>query len=140
MSNNGDLENKTASVQVPSQAEVLEGIKRSSEADSEEAVREEEYVANFSINSINSQYSYEHLIGVKDHYLQKKKWSTFLRLSIGFMILFQSGLLIFVGMGMLDFKSYSWLLPSLLIQNLAQVIGLAVYAVKYLFSDISKKN
>ena len=49
-------------------------------------------------------------------------------------------LLVLVGSGVLDFKGYDWLLPALLVQNLAQIVGLASYAVKHLFSDITLKN
>lgn len=49
-------------------------------------------------------------------------------------------LLVLVGSGVLDFKDYDWLLPALFVQNLAQIVGLASYAVKHLFSDITLKN
>ena len=78
-----------------------------------------------------------HIEGARDHYLHKGKWSRFLMRAIGGMILFQSGLLLLVGLGWLDFTPYDWLLPVLLVQNLGQVVGLALYAVRYLFSDIS---
>ena len=78
-----------------------------------------------------------HLEGAHDHYLHKGKWSRFLMRAIGGMILFQSGLLLLVGLGWLDFTPYDWLLPVLLVQNLGQIVGLALYAVRYLFSDIS---
>lgn len=60
--------------------------------------------------------------------------------TIGCIIGYQMILLIFVGLGALDFKEYDWLLPALLVQNLAQIVGLASYAVKHLFSDITVKN
>ncbi|AUQ49919.1 hypothetical protein PhaeoP83_01645 [Phaeobacter inhibens] len=82
---------------------------------------------------------YVHLAGAADHYEHKGRWSLFLMLTVGGMILFQSALLIAVGLGSLDFTEYEWLLPALLVQNLGQVIGLAAFAVKNLFSDISSK-
>ena len=78
-----------------------------------------------------------HLAGARDHYLHIGKWSKFLMSAIGGMILFQSALLTLVGLGWLDFTQYEWLLPVLLVQNLGQIVGLALYAVRYLFSDIS---
>lgn len=56
------------------------------------------------------------------------------------MIGYQMILLVLVGHGALDFKDYDWLLPALLVQNLAQIVGLAIYAVRHLFSDITLKN
>lgn len=55
---------------------------------------------------------------------------------MGVMILFQSYLLLKVGVGDWDFSKYEWLLPALLVQNLAQVVGLAVFVVKALFKDL----
>ena len=79
-----------------------------------------------------------HLAGALELNLHKGKWSKFLMRAIGGMILFQSGLhLLVVGLGWLEFTSYDWLLPVLLVQYLGQIVGLALYAVRYLFSDIS---
>ena len=58
---------------------------------------------------------------------------------IGAMMLFQFALLFPVGLGWLDYTAYDWLLPVLLAQTFGQVTGLAVYAVRYLFSDISSQ-
>jgi hypothetical protein len=52
------------------------------------------------------------------------------------MIGFQSYLLFKVGTGEWDFTKYEWLLPILLFQNLAQIVGLAVFVVKALFRDM----
>ncbi len=60
--------------------------------------------------------------------------------AIAGMIVFQAVLLWKVGKGQLDFAKYEWLLPALLVQNLGQVVGLAVYAVRYLFSDITSQK
>jgi hypothetical protein len=54
------------------------------------------------------------------------------------MVIFQSVLLGLVGAGIWDFSRYAWLLPALLVQNLAQVIGLAVFVVKALFRDVGE--
>jgi hypothetical protein len=59
---------------------------------------------------------------------------------IAAMILFQLLLIWLVGIKVWDFTEYEWLVQLLLVQNLAQVVGLAIYAVKYLFSDISQQK
>ncbi len=56
------------------------------------------------------------------------------------MILFQWLLLGLVGVGIWDFTKYEWLLPVLLVQNLGQIIGLALVVVKSLFKDIDGKE
>ena len=70
---------------------------------------------------------YAHLKGTQDHYWHKGNWSWFLMAAVGGMLIFQSILLWQVGKGYLDFKDYEWLLPALLVQNLGQVVGLAVF-------------
>lgn len=121
--------------------EVLDDVSNpSSSATSAESLDEQAYLQNFRDQSINSQMAYAHLKGIRDHYSHKGKWSWFLMFAVGGMIIFQYVLLIFVGLGRFDFSEYEWLLPALLVQNLGQVIGLAVYAVKHLFSDISQKK
>ena len=54
----------------------------------------------------------------------------------GALILFQFELLVPLGLCQLDCTAYDWLLPVLLVQAFGQTAGLAVYAVRYLFSKI----
>ena len=74
---------------------------------------------------------------MQDHYKHKGRWSNFLMFVMFGMVAFQSVLLGFVGAGTWDFSKYQWLLPLLLGQNLAQIIGLAVFVVKALFKEQS---
>ncbi|UWQ52740.1 hypothetical protein [Leisingera caerulea] len=120
--------------------EVLKGLVAPQGGASEASKAEKQYLKRFRALSLESQTGYAHLQGIRDHYKHKGRWSNFLIFAIGGMLVFQSILLWRVGMGKLDFKDYDWLLPALLVQNLGQVIGLAVFAVKYLFSDISNQN
>ena len=123
---------------IPTADEVISDIVGSQSGDpSSVSMYEEQYLDDFLISSVESDTKYAHLQGIRDHYSHKGKWSKFLMFAVGGMIAFQFALLFFVGLGVLDFTKYEWLLPALLVQNLGQVIGLAVYAVKYLFSDIS---
>jgi hypothetical protein len=93
------------------------------------------YRKKFSRDSIEAQAKYEHLQGLKDHYKQKGHWSTFLIILMGAMVVFQCVLLGMVGAGQWDFSEYEWLLPALLAQNLAQIVGLAIFVVKSLFKN-----
>lgn len=97
---------------------------------------QKEYMRKFGRLSVDAQERYAHLKGIQDHYRHKSHWSTFLMFVMAGMIIFQSVLLGMVGAGVWDFTKYQWLLPVLLAQNLAQVIGLAVFVVKALFKDI----
>jgi len=100
---------------------------------SEVTAQQRKFEARFTDHAVGAQAEYAHLSGLKDHYFHKKWWSWFLMGLMTLMILFQSGLLIAVGLGGLDFKDYAWLLPALLVQNLGQIIALAYVVVKSLF-------
>jgi hypothetical protein len=91
----------------------------------------------FRAVSLESESAYEHLKGLRSHYQHKSSWSTFLMWTMGLLLGFQSLLLGMVGAGVWDFTRYEWLLPSLMVQNLAAIIGLAVVVVKALFKDIA---
>jgi len=99
----------------------------------EVSAQQRRFETRFTDNAVNSQAEYAHLRGLRDHYFHKKWWSWFLMGLMTVMILFQSGLLIAVGLEVLDFKQYAWLLPALLVQNLGQIIALAYVVVKSLF-------
>ena len=87
----------------------------------------------FSTEAAQSEAEWTHLQGLQDHYWHKVNWSWFLMVLLSAMIVFQSVLLIFVGLGVWDFTQYELLLPALLVQNLGQVIALAYVVVKSLF-------
>lgn len=95
------------------------------------------FLARFSSLSVESEAKYTHIAGLKDHYKHKARWSYFLMFLMFTMVLFQSILLYEVGIGAWDFSKYAWLLPALLVQNLAQIVGLAVFVVKALFKDMN---
>lgn len=124
----------------PRSGEVLQAISAEAASGSSISKHERDYLRRFGTMSVNAQVQYAHLTGIRDHYKHKGRWSNFLIVTIAAMLAFQSFLLIQVGTGQWDFTSYEWLLPALLVQNLAQVVGLSVWAVKYLFSDISNQK
>lgn len=83
--------------------------------------------------AIDRQMAYAKLRAFQEHHDNKGRWSIFVMWAMGLMIGYQSLLLGLVGGGVWDFSEYEWLLPSLLVQNLAQVITLAAIIVKALF-------
>lgn len=91
------------------------------------------FEGEFKSEAAARQAEYAHLAGLLDHYKHKQWWSYFLMLLMVVMIGFQSFLLYKVGVKEWDFKDYEWLLPALLVQNLGQVVGLAVFVVRSLF-------
>ena len=84
------------------------------------------------------ELQYIHMEGVQDHYKHKKWWSWFIMALMAILLIFQCTLLGLVGYGIWNFEKYAWLLPALLVQNLAKIVGLAVFVVKALFRDISR--
>ena len=100
------------------------------------AIDEQLFDDHFSAKSILAEREWVHIKGLTDHYRLKGNWSVFLMALLGGMIVFQWTLLAMVGCGRWDFTQYKWLLPILLVQNLGQIIGLAVIVVKSLFKDM----
>ncbi|MFP5077481.1 hypothetical protein ACLE20_09245 [Rhizobium sp. YIM 134829] len=99
-----------------------------------EAERQQEKIQRQDeLAALDRQMAYARLKAFQAHHHHKGRWSIFVMIAMAWMILFQSGLLALVGTGIWDFKPYQWLLPSLLIQNLAQIITLAAIIVKALF-------
>lgn len=96
---------------------------------------EKGFLRRFSTRSIESEERYARLTGLRDHFRHKGWWSFFLMFLMFGMVVFQCVLLGMVGSGQWDFTEYDWLLPALLGQNLAQIVGLAVFVVRSLFSD-----
>lgn len=100
---------------------------------------EQRYKARFERANASTEEAYAHLQGIRDHYKHKKLWSYFIMALMAGMIWFQSYLLYKVGIKAWDFSQYKWLLPALLVQNLAQIVGLAVFVVKALFTDLRRE-
>jgi hypothetical protein len=89
----------------------------------------------FGAVAVKAEARYEHLRGLRDHYTHKRIWSYVLMGMMALLLAFQCLLLGLVGGGVWDFTSYDWLLPALMVQNLAAIIGLAYVVVKSLFRD-----
>lgn len=83
--------------------------------------------------ALDRQMGYAKLKAFQAHHDNKGRWSVFIMVAMGAMIFYQSVLLGLVGAKVWDFTAYEWLLPSLLVQNLAQIITLAAIIVKALF-------
>lgn len=100
---------------------------------------EQRYKMRFERATASTEEAYAHLQGIRDHYKHKKLWSFFIMALMAGMICFQSYLLYQVGIKAWDFSQYTWLLPALLVQNLAQIVSLAVFVVKALFTDLRRE-
>jgi len=123
--------------QTPTVEQLRETISRTSSSPSE---AENEFEKNFSHDADVVEFEYIeniHAAGVRLHYQHKHWWSAGIFVLMFVMIGFQCFLLSMVGAGKWSFSDYQWLLPALLVQNLAQVVGLAVFVVKSLFADIA---
>lgn len=105
-------------------------------ADVEDDALQASFETDFWRYSSEQELNYVRLRALADHYKHKGRWSYFLMFVMLLMVVFQSVLLGMVGAGKWDFTDYEWLLPVLLVQNLAQIVGLAVFVVKALFKDM----
>lgn len=89
-------------------------------------------------DEVSRQLAYAKLLAFERHHSNKAKWSIFMMAALASLIIFQIVLLIKVGQGKWDFTKYEWLLPLLLVQNLAQIIGLAHVVVTALFDNFKE--
>ncbi|MFI4965162.1 MAG: hypothetical protein ACHP9T_07315 [Caulobacterales bacterium] len=131
MSDNGGAE-QTATPGISPAAALADVV---APADESRAL-EERFDERFGREAIEAERAWAKLIGLRDHFRHKGNWSWFLMGLMGFMVLFQSLLIVMVGGGWWDFTKYAWLLPTLMIQYLLQVAGLALVAVRSLFKDL----
>lgn len=115
---------------IPSAGDVLSQVQTDA---SESNFLQQMLQQKFNSDAAQAEADWTHLKGLRDHYWHKGNWSWFLMLLLAAMIGFQSYLLYKVGIGSWDFSQYNWLIPALLVQNLGQVIALAVIVVKSLF-------
>jgi hypothetical protein len=107
----------------------LEEMKRTVSGETPETVLDEEiFERTFEKDAGKLEFDFVHLKGLEDHYKHKSYWSKFLMTLIGAMFFFQMILLYKVGIGEWSFEKYQWLIPALLVQNLAQIVGLAAVA------------
>jgi uncharacterized integral membrane protein len=97
--------------------------------------KEDRFARKFERDAIGRERDYAELRALSNHYDHKSYWSWFLLGVIGSMILFQMAVIRNIGQGEWRFVGYEWLIPALLVQNLAQVIGLSLFAVKALFAS-----
>lgn len=118
----------------PTIDDLLKDVSASTQQDVKRLQRD--FEDEFKAKSSESESKYVHIKGLVDHYKHKGWWSFWLLFLIMSMMLFQCILLVLVGLNKLSYDKYQWLLPALLVQNLAQVVGLAVFVVKSLFKDM----
>lgn len=129
------VEKKKPKRKLPTLSEAKSSVQP--QAPDEEKALQERFEEQFSQRSSTSEIKFLHQRGLRDHYSHKRYWSWFLMFLMLAMIAFQTLVIILVGSSIWDFTKYPWLLPALLVQNLAQIVGLAVFVVKSLFSSLA---
>jgi len=130
-----DPRNEEVPQPLPSASDVRKVVRR---APKESGSKQSSFQNKFVVDASRAEAEYTHITGMKDHYRHKSLWSYFLMFLMFGLVAFQSFLLAMVGCNVWSFKDYKWLLPALLVQNLAQVVGLAVFVVKSLFSEVKR--
>lgn len=118
---------------LPSVDELKEGLEELEDASTQEA-----WIEDFYAHSADQEAKYVRLQALRDHFAHKGKWSYFLMFLMFVLVAFQCVLLGLVGGKVWDFREYDWLLPLLLVQNFAQIVGLAVFVVRSLFGAMDR--
>jgi len=120
---------------LPSVDELKEGL-----AEIEDVSAQEAWLEGFNAESADQEAKYVRLQALRDHFAHKGKWSYFLMFLMLLLVGFQCLLLGLVGGKVWDFSDYDWLLPLLLVQNFAQIVGLAVFVVRSLFTSMGRSE
>jgi hypothetical protein len=126
------------STETPTKKEVLAEIEKQGAAVATDRPEPPSPVDPDPINEAEREHAFAKLRAFQNHHESKRHWSHFMMIVIGGLIVFQAVLLVKVGTGEWDFTKYQWLLPLLLVQNLAQIVGLAHVAVKALFDSFKE--
>lgn len=128
----------SASLPAPTAAEVLEEIRLGGDPVPTDRPEPPEPTEGSLSDQVARERDFEWLKAFKAHHGNKKCWSWFMMAILTTLVVFQIFLLIMVGNGSWDFTKYEWLLPILLVQNFAQIIGLAHVVVKSLFDGFKE--
>lgn len=73
--------------------------------------------------------------GLKDFYNLRKVWSNFLTKCIGYLILCQVFVIIGIGFEFLNFEKYKSIVMAFFIETFAQIVGMGIMVVAFLFKD-----
>lgn len=100
-------------------------------------------LADYSSDILRSKQATEtqvKLEGLQDYYKMRKGWGDFLKKCLFIILIFNIGLVIFVGLGWFKYTD-EWFLRIVLTTNLGDIIGLVYLVVRFLFSNqIESKN
>ncbi|MBN1617948.1 hypothetical protein JW887_01225 [Candidatus Dojkabacteria bacterium] len=119
----------------------IENLEKTNNPDKSEIVRDlKKYVNQGTDEVVTSSKKYfveanreEAIVqGTWDFYRMRKQWSNILVWALFIIIFFNIILVFLVGFGVLHFKD-EWFLRIVLTTNLADIIGLMVVVVKFLF-------
>lgn len=72
-------------------------------------------------------------IGQEKYYDLRDKWSRFIAVFIGFMLLFQLFITVAIGYNWVNFSHHTTFLHLVIGENFAQILGMGYIVAKYLF-------
>lgn len=78
--------------------------------------------------------------GRRKYFALRSDWSGYIASWISALILFNAGLTIGVGAGLMNFDNMEWFVTAVTVETFLQIVGMGYIAVKYLFSDSSSKS
>lgn len=90
---------------------------------------------NLSITkeAISAEAERIELEGRRNFFLLRKNWSTCIISWISVFIAFHIILTFCVGFKWLDFTNNPWIVPSIVLENFAQIIGMGIIVMKFLY-------
>lgn len=92
-------------------------------------------------NAIENTRKKTDVEGLKDYYELRKQWSGYLKIIFFITIFFQIYLTVLIGLGRSKFPIELRYFPYLVAgENFAQIVGLLLVLVKFLFPESQEKN
>jgi len=73
------------------------------------------------------------LNGKRQFFILRNQWSICIIIWISIFILFHISITYFLGFGLISFAENQWFLPSLLLENFLQIIGMGYIVVNFLY-------
>lgn len=78
--------------------------------------------------------------GRKQYFALRSDWSGYIACWISALILFNGGLTVGVGSGLMNFDNMEWFVTAVTVETFLQIVGMGYIAVQFLFSHGGNRN
>ena len=98
----------------------------------------EEHDDELSESKLEARKELIELEGRTKFFLLRDRWSHWIIVWISVFIAFHIALTVSIGLKWLDFQTHVWLVPSIIMENFLQVVGMGYVVIKFLYPPDNK--